>query len=613
MISYNILNIKVIIKGDEMSFGKLEFILFIGEEALPVSDAEIVIINTDTSQIVNNKILKVDSNGRTRPVSLYTYQKYLSEMPEESVKPYKTYDAMIISNSLQNKYIKNIPIFSDVTSIQKVQMTPKLRNINSMDVIDIPPNALIKSENGEDEFYDDNISIIGEDKAQKILKEVVIPEYVTVHLGSPTSSAANVRVLFTDYIKNVASSEIYPTWPKAALESNIYAQISFTLNRIYTEWYRSRGYDFDITNSTAYDHYFVNGRNIFDTISDVVDEIFNEYISKKSYKEPLLAQYCNGTTVTCSGLSQWGSVSYANNGETAMKILTRYYGSDIEVRTSNEVQGIPQSYPGTALRIGDSGESVKEIQKQLNRIRKNYPAIPEIVNESGEFNESTKNSVKAFQKIFSLTQDGIVGKQTWYKISQIYVGVKKLAELDSEGEAITIPSVLPTEVLKLGSQGENVKIAQYLLICISAFYDDVSHTELNGIYNSKMYDAVVSFQRRFGLSVDGIIGNQTWAMLNEVYKDIEPYILDAAGKFIKYPGHVIKKGKKGDDVKQIQVWINGIHNKYNFIPFLNVDGAFGDKTKEAIMKFQRWTGLVEDGLVGSLTWNKLFEIYVKCL
>lgn len=595
-----------------MSFGKLEFVLYVGEEALPVTDAEIIILNTDTSDIFSNKVLKVDSNGKSKAISLYTYEKYLSEEPDASVKPYKTYDAIIISNTLQNKYIKNIPIFAGITSIQKVQMTPKARGLNAIDVIDIPPNGLVASEEtiAEEKIAVKKIAMEAiNEKGAKILKEVVIPEYITVHLGSPNSSAQNVTVLFTDYLKNVASSEIYPTWPRAALESNIYAQISFTLNRIYTEWYRSRGYDFDITNSTAYDHYFVNGRNIYDTISEVVDDIFNEYISRIQFKEPLLAQYCNGTTVTCEGLSQWGTVSYADQGYDAFQILQVYYGNNIELRTANYAYGTIQSYPGKALRIGDSGEDVKTIQMQLNRIRQNYPAIPEILNVNGEFNEVTKNAVKAFQKIFNLTQDGIVGKQTWYKISQIYVGVKKLAELNSEGEKLPLPETTPTETIRLGAEGENVKIAQYLLAVIGAFYDEILPVKITGKYDSETEESVRSFQRQFNLTVDGIIGPKTWSKLIEVYKTLEPYILDSSGKFIKYPGYVLKKGKKGESVRLIQTWLDAINSKYPFIPAVTVDGIFGDRTREAVMIFQRWAGLVDDGIVGKLTWDKLYEVY----
>lgn len=595
-----------------MSFGKLEFILYVGEEALPVTDAEIIILNTDTADIFSNKVLKVDSNGKSKAVSLYTYERYLSEEPDASIKPYKTYDAIIISNTLQNKYIKNIPIFDGIKSIQKVQMTPKARGLNAIDIIDIPPNGLIASEETiSGEKIEVKKSTMGDsnEKGAKILREVVIPEYITVHLGSPNSSAQNVTVSFTDYLKNVASSEIYPTWPRAALESNIYAQISFTLNRIYTEWYRSRGYDFDITNSTAYDHYFVNGRNIYDTISDVVDDIFNEYISRSQFKEPLLAQYCNGTTVTCDGLSQWGTVSYADEGYDSFKILQVYYGSNIQLRTANYLYGTIQSYPGRALRVGDSSENVKTIQIQLNRIRKNYPGIPEILNVNGEFNEVTKNAVKTFQRIFNLTQDGIVGKQTWYKISQIYVGVKKLAELNSEGEKLPLPETVPTETIRLGAEGENVKIAQYLLAVIGAFYDEILPLKITGGYYSETEESVRSFQRQFNLTVDGIIGPRTWSKLIEVYKTLEPYILDSSGKFIKYSGYVLKKGKKGESVRLIQTWLDAINSKYPFIPAVTVDGIFGDITRDSVMIFQRWVGLVDDGIVGKLTWDKLYEVY----
>lgn len=595
-----------------MSFGKLEFILYVGEEALPVTDAEIIILNTDTADIFSNKVLKVDSNGKSKAVSLYTYDRYLSEEPDASIKPYKTYDAIIISNTLQNKYIKNIPIFDGIKSIQKVQMTPKARGLNAIDIIDIPPNGLIASEETiSGEKIEVKKSTIGDsnEKGAKILREVVIPEYITVHLGSPNSSAQNVTVSFTDYLKNVASSEIYPTWPRAALESNIYAQISFTLNRIYTEWYRSRGYDFDITNSTAYDHYFVNGRNIYDTISDVVDDIFNEYISRSQFKEPLLAQYCNGTTVTCDGLSQWGTVSYADEGYDSFKILQVYYGSNIQLRTANYLYGTIQSYPGRALRVGDSSENVKTIQIQLNRIRKNYPGIPEILNVNGEFNEVTKNAVKTFQRIFNLTQDGIVGKQTWYKISQIYVGVKKLAELNSEGEKLPLPETVPTETIRLGAEGENVKVAQYLLAVIGAFYDEILPLKITGGYYSETEESVRSFQRQFNLTVDGIIGPRTWSKLIEVYKTLEPYILDSSGKFIKYSGYALKKGKKGESVRLIQTWLDAINSKYPFIPAVTVDGIFGDRTRDSVMIFQRWVGLVDDGIVGKLTWDKLYEVY----
>lgn len=591
-----------------MAFGKLEFQLYLGEESLPVTEAEVLVISKDSEEIISGTYT-LNESGKTIPISLYTYDKILSEIPENSIQPYKTYDALILSNRFQNKYIRDIPIFEGITSIQMVQMVPKARGVMDLDIVDIPPNALLTdSQSISDEELKAEIMA---DYMQnpKVLSKVVIPEYITIHLGSPSSYAQNVTVRFSDYIKNVASSEIYPTWPREALKANIYCQISFTLNRIFTEWYRSRGYDFDITNSTAYDQYFVNGRNVFDTVSSVVDEIFNEYISRQAFLEPLLAQYCNGTTVTCSGLSQWGTVDYANAGDKAFTILTRYYGKNIELRRAEVVQGTAVSYPGRALKVGSSGDDVKMIQRELNRIRQNYPAIPKIDSENGVFNEATKNAVKKFQQIFNLTADGIVGKQTWYKISQIYVGVKKLAELQSEGEKLPITTTPPMEVLRFGSQGENVKIAQYMLSSISQFYDKVLPVKITGYFDEETLNSVKSFQQLFGLEADSIIGKDTWSKLYKVYKMIEPYILNSSGKLIKYPGYLIRKGQKGEDVKLIQIWLNGLSKVYPFIPSVDPDGIFGTKTMEAVLMFQTWAGLIVDGIVGPLTWERLYEEY----
>ncbi|MEG2935970.1 MAG: peptidoglycan-binding protein [Clostridium sp.] len=591
-----------------MAFGKLEFQLYLGEEAIPVTEAQVLVISKDSEEIISGTY-SVNENGKTLPINLYTYDKILSEISENLIQPYKTYDALILSNKFQNKYIRDIPIFAGVTSIQMVQMVPKTRGGMDLDIVNIPPNALLTDSQSisDEELKAETMADYMQNP--KVLSKVVIPEYITVHLGAPSAYVQNVKVRFIDYIKNVSSSEIYPTWPREALKANIYCQISFALNRIFTEWYRSRGYDFDITNSTAYDQYFVNGRNIFDTVSSVADEIFNEYISRKAFLEPLLAQYCNGTTVTCAGLSQWGTVDYANAGNKAFTILTKYYGDNIELRTAEVIEGTAISYPGTALKVGSKGDDVKVIQQQLNRIRQNYPAIPKIESENGVFNEITKNAVKKFQQIFNLTADGIVGKQTWYKISQIYVGVKKLAELQSEGEKLLITSTPPGEILRFGSQGENVKIAQFMLACISAFYDNVLPVKVTGYFDEDTLNSVKSFQQVFGLEPDGIIGTDTWSKLYKVYKMVEPYILSSSGKLIKYPGHLIKKGQRGEDVKLIQTWLNGLSKVYPFIPSVDPDGIFGRKTIEAVLMFQTWAGLIVDGIVGPLTWERLYEEY----
>ena len=258
-----------------------------------------------------------------------------------------------------------------------------------------------------------------------------VPQQITVHLGPPNSNAENVTVSFSDYVKNVTSSEIYPTWDESALRANILAIVSFALNRVYTEFYRSRGYDFDITNSTAYDQYFVKGRSFFDNISKLVDELFNDYLRRPGFVEPLAAKFCNGTTVTCEGLSQWGSENLAQQGYTSKQILDSYYG-DVEIVNNAPIRGITSSYPGTPLRRGTTGPSVVTIQVALNRISQSYPAIPKIPTADGIFGVRTENAVRKFQEVFNLTPDGIVGPATWYAIVRIYTAVTRLSELRSQ-------------------------------------------------------------------------------------------------------------------------------------------------------------------------------------
>lgn len=291
----------------------------------------------------------------------------------------------------------------------------------------------------------------------------VIPEYITVHLGLPNEAAENVTLPFTAYIKNVASSEVYPTWPENALRANILAQISVALNRIYTEHYRSRGYDFDITSTTRYDQAFVPGRSTFENIDRLVDDIFNNYIVRRGNVEPLYAQFCDGVRTQCAGLSQWGSVELAEQGLTPYEILQHYFGENIDIVSNAPMgDGLP-SYPGRPLERGSVGEDVRTIQQQLNRIRKNYPAIPPITEVSNVFDEETENAVRAFQRIFNLEPDGVVGKATWYKIKLVYNAVKSLSEITSEGLTISEAQRVYPEALRLGDTGLNVETVRFYL------------------------------------------------------------------------------------------------------------------------------------------------------
>lgn len=365
-----------------------------------------------------------------------------------------------------------------------------------------------------------------------------IPESITVHLGAPDASAANVRVPFVDYVKNVASSEIYPTWDESALTANILAIISFALNRVYTEFYRSRGYDFDITSSTAIDQKFINGRCYFDSVSRITDRIFSDYLRRIGFIEPLAAKFCNGTTVTCEGLSQWGSQNLAQQGLNSVQILRYYYGNNIEIVNNAPVRGYTPSYPGTPLRVGSRGPSVVQAQVMLNRVGENYPAIPRVATD-GIFGELTEATVRRFQEIFDLTPDGIIGEATWYQLVRLYVGVTNLAELESQGQTFYAINWQAPNNLQSGSRGQKVSQLQYMLNVMAEYVSSIPPVAVDGIFGPRTQEAVRAFQRFAGLPEDGIVGPQTW---NALYNRAITLIKDPAIPLSKYPGGTISLG-----------------------------------------------------------------------
>ena len=375
-----------------------------------------------------------------------------------------------------------------------------------------------------------------------------VPSTITVHLGPPDQWAENVTVSFPDYVKNVASSEIYPTWEPAAIEANVLAIISFALNRVYTEFYPSRGYDFQITSSTAYDQKFIRGRNIFENISQVVDEIFNDYIRRKGFVEPLAAKFCNGTTVTCDGLSQWGSQELAQQGLDSMAILRRYYGNDIELVVEAPVQGLQNSYPGSPLRRGAAGPDVVVVQTELNRIGQNYPAIPKIQPVDGVFSQQTEEAVRRFQEIFGLTADGVVGKATWYRLVSLYVGVNRLSELVSEGQRMFgIPFQAPQAVSE-GSPRNQVLMVQYFLSILAQFDPLIPFVTLDGIYGPATRQAVRSFQTAQGIPVTGTVDTATWNALYSAFEGIDVTVLSDD---ILFPAELQGLGNDPDFYSQI--------------------------------------------------------------
>ena len=347
-----------------------------------------------------------------------------------------------------------------------------------------------------------------------------VPERITVHLGPPDVQAANVTVSFVDYVKNVASSEIYPTWEESALRANILAIISFALNRVYTEFYRSRGYDFEITSSTAIDQAFVNGRSYFENISRIVDDIFNNYLRRPGFVEPLAAKFCNGTTVTCEGLSQWGSQNLALQGLSSVQILRNYYGN-FEIVTNAPIQSLSPSYPGTPLRRGSTGPNVVVVQASLNRISQNYPAIPKLYNVDGIFGSQTEASVRAFQQVFGLEPDGVVGKATWYALVRLYTAVTKLSELRSQGQQFYSINWQYPDAIAQGDRGDKVRHLQYMLAVLAEYIDEIPSVEIDGIFGPRTAEAVRAAQRYFGLPITGTVDRDTWDEIYDQFAGIE--------------------------------------------------------------------------------------------
>lgn len=363
--------------------------------------------------------IQTDSNGQTESVELPAPPFEYTENPGVT-QPYSEYSIIVRAPGFAPVSINGIDIFSSRRSIQDVRLT------EASQVVTIGPNTLFG--NYPPKIPEASIKPITP-TGEIVLDRVVVPGTVVVHDGVPTDpTASNYYVSFPDYIKNVACSEIYPTWPEATITANVIAIVSFTLNRVYTEWYRNKGYSFTITSSTAFDHKWINERNIFDNVGLIVDEVFADYVSMPDVKQPILTQYCDGKRTTCSGMSQWGSKYLGDQNYSALQILRNYYGSDIYINTAEEVSGIPLSWPGYTLDIGDSGTPVRTIQEQLSAIRRTYSNIPSLAID-GIYGEDTAAAVSRFQSIFDLPVTGEVDYSTWYKFSQLYVALEKLAEL----------------------------------------------------------------------------------------------------------------------------------------------------------------------------------------
>ena len=438
----------------------------------------------------------------------------------------------------------------------------------------------------------------------------IIPNTIIVHLGTPTEAARDIVIPFTDYIANVASSELYPTWPTNALKANIYAIISFALNRVYNEWYRSKGYNFDITNSPIYDQTYIEDRAIYENISNIVEDVFNDYVVKQGQVQPYFTRYCDGRKTTCEGLSQWGTVTLANNGRSPLDILKYYYGSDISIVYDAPIGDSVIGYPGYVNRLGSAGNPVRAIQRDLNRIRINYPAIPKIEESLGLYNKETEDAVKKFQEIFALPVTGNVDKATWYKIKYVYTSVKKLSDLYSEGLTPQEATFLYKDELKYGDTGIQMEYVHYYLDAISFVDPDIPHLKTNSVFNDNTKMMVMAFQKKYGLPVTGIITYQDWKVLEGVYNQLLKSFPKEYATYVNelYPDYFLSRGISGDDVRRFQQFLLKICKYDKSIPGVRVNGVFDELTEKSVKKLQNDYGFQINGLVGPLLWKKVVEL-----
>ena len=543
-----------------------------------------------------------DATGSAADIPVEAPACTLSLDEDNTIRPYAIVSLAAAKPGYRTVRIEGIQIFAGQVTLAQPQMLPVTeedRDIPNAPIV-IPPHALFAGSGGSGPQPRENCT-------PRVLEQVIIPKNITVHLGKPAAAARNVTVSFRDYIANVASSEVYPTWPEQALRANIHCQISLALNRIYTEWYPSKGYTFNITNSTSYDQYYVHGRTVFDVMVRITDDIFNTYLRKRGTVNPYYSEYCDGKSVTCPGLKQWGTVTLANQGRTALQILKYYYGNDIEIVRTNNIQSIPQSYPGSPIRQGDSGTAVFTLQRQLNRITKDYPFLGKLTVD-GVFGAKMTATVRAFQKQFNLTADGMVGRQTWYKISYIYVSVKDLAELTSEGEVSSgtlSDGTWGGTVLRTGSTGSAVEQLQFWLNTLAQYESSIPSLTVDGVYGTGTANAVRAFQRKYGLTVDGVVGRATWTEVYDQFRSIQ----SDNGTPNAYPGTALREGASGQNVRLVQFWLKIARTVYPSLSNVTVDGRFGSATAAAVRRFQTYFGLTSDGVVGRTTWNKLYEVY----
>lgn len=574
---------------------RVVFRLSTGRGAIPVKQAKVTVTEENEKVIAT---VYTNDVGKTEVLMLDAPSKELAGTPFAATIPYSICHASIEAEGFIPIQVRGIQLFDEMLSIEQIQMVPlPISKGSKVNVYDIPEHILRQDDGKRMEY-----SSVGREN-RKGRSYVHIPTHITVHLGKPEDSAVNMTVSFLDYIKNVASSELYPTWPQAALEANIYAQITFTLHRLYTGWYSENGYDFDITNQVEYDQAFTPGRNIYSRISQIVDRVLAWYIRQMDKEGPYFTNYGNGGKSMCTGLSKWGTVSLAEQGYAPSEILQYYYGEQMELMEANLVEPVNSPFPGFVLERGSISPSVETIEKKLNCIHRYFAPIPMIIDVDYRFTSETERAVLEFQKVFELERTGKVNEGTWNRIACVNTAILKLYEMDHDGEMQPIPCNPPTILLRFGSRGIYVRLVQYFIKVISCFYEEIRTVDIDGIFGKGTAAAVLDVQHHFDLGPDGIVGPLTWDQLYNVYLGIATTI----GIIIPYPGYLVRRGIRGDNVYLMQEYLKLISTRVN-IPDLDLDGIFGPGTEASVMAFQELFGLDVDGIIGKNTWDRIVDV-----
>lgn len=570
-----------------MPSGTLQVYTALAENAAPLPGVTVLVLNEAGIQIA--RLTTNDVGSAPELVLTAPDEAYSLDEANTTVRPYAVYQLRAEMTGFQTIELEGVQVFAGHQTVARLQFLPAARTLPEVEPETIPEHPLFAGDGGS------GPPPIGQCADARVLSEVVVPKKITVHLARPAVSAANVTVSFQDYIANVASSEVYPTWPEQALRANILAQISLALNRIWTEWYPSRGYSFNITNSPGVDQAYVRGRTVFAVMERLTAELFNTYVRRTGDTEPYYTEYCDGKSVTCPGMKQWGTVERAKEGKSALEILRYYYGSRVQLVTTNNIASIPQSYPGSPLRRGSTGRSVEQVQFWLSSLAQFDSDLPS-VRVDGSFGAATERAVKAFQKSEGLTQDGVVGQTTWQELYAEWVN----AQSDAGGTAY------PGTALRTGSRGNAVRLVQFWLRLAAENYTGLSNVTVDGSFGSGTASAVRAFQRLFGLTADGVVGAGTWAKLNEVGLAVANNLVGQniqPGQFVT----TLREGSTGTPVRALQYNLRLLAAYYRDVPTVTVDGTFGAATRRAVIAWQEHAGLTVDGVVGRLTWQSIYD------